>query len=107
MENRLELNKKPTYELPNDVIVSDYRRGVKKPNFKPDICITYRGSIGVAEADKHHKQIWIKTENKDLLDFIKDYNWKNASKSLSTPDFNLSKFKKILLEEFYGVKDGE
>ena len=44
MENRLELNKKIRYELPDEVIVGEYRyskdiKGYNEPSFEPDICI--------------------------------------------------------------------
>ena len=45
MENRLELNKKPKYELSDEVLVGEYRRGAKIPNFEPDICINTWGDI--------------------------------------------------------------
>lgn len=56
MENRLELNKKPKWELPGDVLVGRYDRYLDKkgifPNFEPDVCITAFGSIKESEAKK-------------------------------------------------------
>lgn len=113
MENRLKLNKRPVYELPDEVLVGEYLRTVKVPAFKPDICLTSFGSLRIKEAKKTVKQIWVKTENKDLLDFISKYNWEdNLRKKLicqsksSSCKFNLtvSRFKKIILEEFYNKR---
>ena len=112
MENRLCLNKKPKYELPDNVLIGDYiyskdKKRYKEPNFEPDICISYRGYIGICDKKKYHKEFWVKTKNKKLIYFIKNYNWKNKVSSLSSPHIPLNTFKKILLEEFYGVKNGE
>lgn len=110
MENRLELNKKPVYELPGEVMIEDYRRNVKMPDFKPDICI---GVFGVSCVGKFYapgetvRQIWIKTDNKDLIDFIKSYNWRDRIISTTNRGMSLIGIKKIILEEYYGVKDGE
>ena len=116
MENRLKLNKRPTYELPGEVIVSEYRvrpdiKRCKTPDFEPDIILgnVGAGCVGVFyDSYKVSNHICIKTDNKELLNFIKEYNWKNVSfASNGLLCLTLSRFKKIILEEFYGVKYGE
>ena len=108
MENRLELNKKKTYKLPDEVLIGEYRRGNKEPRFEPDICINSWGDILGDVIPKKSKalQIWIKTDNKELIDFISNFNWYSVCPNSvnATPVLNLWKFKKILLEEFYGIK---
>ena len=113
MENRLCLNKKPKYELPDEVIVCEYTysRDIKRyrePNFEPDICINNWGDILGEVIPKKSKalQIWIKTDNKELIDFISNFNWYSVCPNSvnATPVLNLWKFKKIILEEFYNKK---
>lgn len=111
MENRLELNKKPKYELPDEVEVGLYVRHKKEPPFKPDICITnYARNIKIdTVVGRTVEQIWIKTNNKELLEFIYSFNWNSVIKSAITSarHLTLPLFKKVLLEEFYEVKYGE
>ena len=113
MENRLCLNKKPVYELPDEVIVGEYSyskdiKRYKEPDFEPDICIANFGSsIGVDTKKRCCQQIWVKSNNKELITFLNNVNWKNRSKTYTTPKIELWQFKKIILEEFYGVKYGE
>ena len=108
MENRLELNKRVVYELPDEVLIGLYDRGYVKPNFEPDLCLSSFGTIKVREPEQTVTQLWIKTENKDLLEFIKNFDFNNKVKRIGNA-YRMSKnnFKKILLEEFYGVKYGE
>ena len=109
MENRLCLNKKPVYELPDEVLTGIYMNKYQELKFNPDICLCVWGySVGkISEPKENAKQIWVKTDNRDLIDFIKTYNWKDKAHKMATPNINMWKFKKILLEEFYGVKDGK
>ena len=113
MENRLCLNKRPKYELPNEVIIGFYNKRNNKPSiipdFKPDICINSWGVIGIKEKKTTSRQYWIKTDNKKLIYFIESYNFDDIYKKKITNsgELPLWKFKKILLEEFYGVKNGE
>lgn len=107
MENRLELNKRPTYELPDEVLLGQYTRSNKKedtvPEFEPDVIICNWGAIRIAEKKKATaKQLWIKSDNKKLLNFIKEYDWKNCTSDIGTPFIGLPKFKQILLKEYYG-----
>lgn len=106
MENRLELNKKPKYELPDEVLIGQYNvRCVAKttlPPFEPDICVNAWGRLGNIEPKKYTKnQIWIKTNNKELITFIKNYNFKNYKNRFVVPVLSINDFKKIILEEFY------
>ena len=110
MENRLCLNKKKVYELPDEVIVDEYTRYNKTPNFEPDICLSNMGrTLRVRKKDETFKQIWVKTNNIDLIDFIKKYDFTKCCNSSTSSRVYLEvwKFKKIILEEFYGVKDGK
>ena len=108
MENRLCLNKRVVYELPDEVLVGLYDRGYVKPNFKPDLCLSSFGTIKVREPEQTVTQLWIKTENKDLLEFIKNFDFNNKVKRAGmTYRISKNNFKKIILEEFYGVKYGE
>ena len=113
MENRLELNKRPVYELPDEVIVGEYiyskdTKRYNKPNFKPDVCITNFGSsIGIDKEERCCQQIWIKSNNRDIITFLNNIDWKSRCNAYTTPKIELWKVKKIILEEFYGVKNGE
>ena len=112
MENRLCLNKKPKYELPKDVKVGFYNKynDVERcliPRFIPDICLNTWGDMSIGEIKSSSRQIWIKTENKELLDFIKNNNWSKYLQYTTYKYINVWLFKKIILEEFYGVKYGE
>lgn len=110
MENRLELNKRPTYELPDEVLVGLYMKNYQDVDFNPDLCINAWGDIlGAKTCGKQKaKEIWIKTDNKDLIDFISNFDWYSVCpNSLNSPELSLWKFKKILLEEFYGGCNGE
>lgn len=111
MENRLELNKRPTYELPGEVLLGQWVRGddrpSRTPDFEPDLCLNNYQKICIDKKDAYMKQIWIKTDNKDLIDFIKKYEWGNSYNKISTPYIAEWRMRKILLEEFYGVKYGE
>lgn len=106
MENRLELNKKKTYELSDNVLVGQYVRRKNNPSipgFEPDLCITNAGSIKVKNKFETFYQIWIKTDNKELIDFIKTFDFeKKLNKITNAYLMNINDFKKIILEEFYG-----
>ena len=105
MENRLELNKRPKYELPDEVIVGKYQyrydgaKGNTIPNFNPDIALiswgTSRGKI--VKPRSKGLEVWIKTDNEKLKDFIKNYKY-NRQYNHSLGSYEL---KKIILEEFY------
>ena len=111
MENRLCLNKRPIYTLPDEVLVDEYaRRKINPsiPNFEPDIviCNWGKGNIGKVRKKKQDaKQIWVKTDNENLITFIKLNEWKDVVKGVGSPYIGVSLFKKILLEEFYEVKN--
>ena len=112
MENRLGLNKRPVYELPDEVLIGEYRARVNKvkvPNFEPDICLNSKHNIKIDNKYNRKDQIWVKTNNERLIDFISSYNFDRLKDNGITGINNLSIsiFKKILLEEFYEVKHGE
>lgn len=104
------LNKKKTYELPDEVSIGWYRRYYDMiPNFTPDLCI---GAFGKGCLGKEYApgtvsmELWIKTDNKKLLDFIRNYNFekKRTNTSTSKRCLPLNELKKIILEEFYNKK---
>lgn len=113
MENRLGLNKKPKYELPNEVLIELYeyqRKDLSRnkiPNFEPDVCINIFGCLGVKKAKETVGQYWVKSDNKELVDFIKKYDFEKLVKNKITNAYTLPlwQFKKIILEEFYGIKN--
>ena len=112
MENRLCLNKRPVYELPNNTRVQVYQSSDKvkrlniTPDFEPDVCLKGWGNVWkVEDCKKSNYQIWIKSDNNDLIDFIREY--KVVKRAISTQSINVYHIKKILLEEFYGEKYGE
>ena len=109
MENRLELNKKKIYNLPDEVLVKRYRRDTEIPDFEPDIVIVGFGrNIGeITIKDKHVNQLWIKTTDEKVYEFINNYNWRGIYNKAPNATLSVNTFKKILLEEFYGVKYGE
>lgn len=105
MENRLELNKKPRYELPDEITVGLYDRGYHCPDFEPDICISAFGTIGIREAKQTVTQIWVKSNNKELIEFIRNFRFLNVIKKAGTTyRMSINQFKKIILEEYYGGK---
>lgn len=108
MENRLCLNKRPVYELPEEIKIRVCWSKNQKNNFEPNICISAWGNVGRIENFRASaKQIWIKTNNKDLINFIIKYDWGKEASKMTTPTLSIWQFKKIILEEFYGVKNGE
>lgn len=109
MENRMNLNKKKIYELPDEVLIKNYgwrRKNPSIPNFEPDICVGAWGSpIGqTQEKASKTSQIWIKTDNKDLINFIKEFDFESYIKGIGSKKIECWKFKKIILEEFYNKK---
>lgn len=108
IENRLELNKRNKrfdYKI-NELETKEYRKNVQTPNFEPDLAMCSWGDIKECSPSTWTKEVWFKTSNKNLLSFIRNYDWnsltiyKNSANSL--PSYV---FKKIILEEFYGVKN--
>ena len=111
MENRLNLNKRIIYELPDevDIKIGQYKRGCFEPNFEPDLCLVMWGRNLGEECKKetHLKALWIKTDNKELMDFIRGYNFRKLRNNAPNYELAINDLKKIILEEFYGVKHGE
>ena len=89
MENRLCLNKKPTYKLPNEVIIEEYRKDYRVPNIKPDLVLSCYGTVKVDTIYRTSTQLWVKSNNKSLIDFLTAYNFKkNLCYTISRPRFN-------------------
>ena len=112
MENRLRLNKKKTYKISDEVIIGEYRDRLDTkqkliPKFEPDVVIASKYNIRISSKYKTKNQIWVKSENKELLDFIKKYNFNNTRSISDNNNLSITRLKKIILEEFYGVKNGK
>ena len=110
MENRLCLNKKPTYELPDkNILIKSYKRNYSKIDFEPNLCLVQWGrNLGEeCKKESHLKELWIKSDNIDLINFIKSYNFRSLRNNAPNYELAISDLKKIILEEFYGVKYGE
>ena len=107
MLNKLKLNKRPKYEIPEDVLIGEYLRGKggKIPNFEPDIIIVSWGRRIKLSLEKfsHVKQIWVKTDNEELKEFILNYDFNKVLYTTNNGSKNLTvnKLKEILNSEFY------
>lgn len=87
-------------ELPDNIIISTYNKSNNRiPNFKPDLCLNIFGEIDLIKNSS--RQFWIKTDNLDLINFIKDNSLKKYLKGKSIPCLNILILKRILLENFY------
>ena len=97
MENRLELNKKPILNLPKMTMfrvqssTHDIEKEYKK--WKPDIrlCSYGAGSIGKILKDEFKSQeIWIISDNEELIEKIKSFNWREyaLNKKVGTPSLS-------------------
>ena len=110
MENRWCLNNKKTYELPDkDILMKTYIRKYTTPDFEPDLCVVKWGRNLGEECVKgsHLKELWIKTDNEELIKFIRSYNFRKVRGNAPNYELTANDVKKIILEEFYGVKNGE
>ena len=103
------LNKRPKYELPDEVKIGLYMkqrgRSLIEPDFEPDICINAFGNRCIAEKKSFMHQIWVKTDNKQLVNFVEGYGF-NTINSLTKDNLPMWKVKKIILEEFYNKQKG-
>lgn len=107
MENRLCLNKKPKYELPDkNILIKSYKRNYSKIDFEPNLCLVQWGRNLGEECKKetHLKELWIKTDNINLINFIKSYNFRSLRNNAPNYELAITDFKKIILEEFYKIK---
>ena len=102
MENRLELNKKPVLNLPNMTMfrVQHSTHNIKEEYIKwnPDvrICSYGAGSIGkILTDDFKSQEIWIISDNKELIEKIKSFNWREyaLSKKVGTPSLSQQSIK--------------
>ena len=104
MENRLCLNKKPTYELPDEVIIGVYENRpypkYLEPKWIADIAINNIMNPKSCIPKTFNREIWIKTDNKDLIEFIKKYDW-DVNQSMTFNSITKTDVEKIILEEFY------
>lgn len=106
MENRLCLNKKKVYELPDEVVIKSYKRNYSNISFEPDLCLVQWGRNLGEECKKgsHLKELWIKSNNVDLLEFIKSYNFKKLRANAPNYELAVNDLRKIILEEFYNKR---
>ena len=97
MENRLCLNNKPILNLPKMIIfrvqpsTHDIEEEYKK--WKPDvrICSYGAGSIGKILKDEFKSQeIWIISEDKELIEKINSFNWREYAlkRIIGTPSLS-------------------
>lgn len=87
-------------KLPDNIIISSYNKNINQvPNFKPDLCLNMFGEIDLIKNSS--RQFWIKTDNLELINFIKENNLKQYLKGKSIPCLNILILKRILLEKFY------
>ena len=112
MINKLKLNKKPVVNLPDeDVLIGEYARskkcGDKIPDFEPNIIINNWGAIRLHNKKfTHASQLWIKTDNEELKEFILNYDWRGNLKAVGAKEsaskrLTINKFKEVLLKEYY------
>ena len=83
MENRLELNKKPILNLPKMTMfrVQPSTHNIEEEyiKWKPDIriCSYGAGNIGkILKDDFKSQEIWIISDNKELIEKINSFNWR-------------------------------
>lgn len=102
MENRLELNKKPVLKLPKITMFrvqsSTHNIEEEYKRWKPDvrICSYGAGSIGKILKDGFKSQeIWIVSENKELIEKINSFNWRDyaLNKKVGTPSLSQQSIK--------------
>ena len=102
MENRLGLNKKPVLNLPNMTmfrvqpsthnIEEEYKKWT--PNIR--ICSYGAGSIGkILTDDFKSQEIWIISDNKELIEKINAFNWREYAldKKVGTPSLSQQSIK--------------
>ena len=97
MENRLELNKKPILKLPKMTMfrvqpsTHNIEEEYKKWNPNIRICSYGAGSIGkILTDDFKSQEIWIISDNKELIDKVKEFNWRECALSKGTGTPSLS-----------------
>lgn len=97
MENRLCLNKKPVLKLPNMTMFrvqpSTHNIEEEYKKWKPSIrlCSYGAGSIGKILKDEFKSQeIWIISDNEELIEKIKSFNWREyaLNKKVGTPSLS-------------------
>ena len=83
MENRLCLNNKPILKLPNMTMFrvqpSTHNIEDEYDKWSPDIriCSYGAGSVGkILKDDFKSQEIWIISKNKELIEKIKSFNWR-------------------------------
>lgn len=108
MVNKLKLNKRPVINLPEDILIGEYERRFKRssniPDFEPNIIINNWGAkITISKEKKERaKQIWIKTDNEKLKEFILSYDWISELCSINKIYYlSTNKLKEVLLKEYY------
>lgn len=102
MENRLGLNNKPKLKLPNMTMfrVQPSTHNVKEEyeRWNPDIriCSYGAGSIGkILKDDFKSQEIWIISDNKELIEKINSFNWREyaLNRKVGTPSLSQQSIK--------------
>ena len=110
MENRLELNKKPKYELPDNTHIVSYvnmKNRTRNIDFNYDVAITSMVNYIPSKNFDGKYAILIKTDNEDLINFILNYDFNSVRRNNNIgarKGLKSSEVKKIILEEFYKDK---
>ena len=102
------LNSKPTYNIPEGVQVGRYDSYFKiEPSFVPDISINRWGVVGIRGYKETAAQICVKSNDSNLISYLKEYDWCSLVKqdSGTTPVFNKWHVEKIISEYYRGVED--
>ena len=88
MENRLNLNKKPTYKLPHDTEIFSYNRSRDKDKVKADgLRLSSVGASSGKLLDYNETkcgEIIIRTNNSKIIDFIKSFDFTKLVSNNST-----------------------
>ena len=102
MENRMVLNKRPVYELPDMIMFrvqpSTHNIEEEYKKWKPDIriCSYGAGSVGkILKDDYKSQEIWIISDDNRLIEKINSFNWREyaLNKKVGTPSLSQQSIK--------------
>lgn len=116
MENRLCLNSVPKFDLPQEIQIRNCnpahpsqksREEMVEAFGEPTLRMvdTQKPIRVLGEGEQRCIETWIWTNNKELEDWIRAYDWNGAVSSVSggLGSLKIWKLKKIITEEFYNV----
>ena len=103
------LNSRPKYDIPEGVQIGRYDSYFKiEPSFVPDISIKRWGvGVGVRGYKETAAQICVKSNDSNLISYLKEYDWCSLVKQDSgiTPSLNKWQVEKIISEYYEGVSN--